>query len=152
MNGYYHNKFWERVAYHEAAHAILALNAGREFNYITINPANNLDGYVHGVSEYSNEAHAFENALIAAAGIVAERMKYGTHTEQDPSLKYNDVSMMTQMTKRAYPHNFELGCAKITETTHYILKVRWPAVEQIAKALLEKHTLTYNDVQQILSK
>lgn len=149
---YQHELQLERIALHEAAHVVMFFNLDRKFDFVTINPTPNYAGHVYWTGP-PREADPFNSALIACAGMVAERMKYGNHLEAAPENEHDDTKTMIKMVGLAFGTKpFDLACSEAVKTTQYILKCRWWQVENIAKALLEKGGLTYDECKEVMKK
>ena len=148
------------TAYHESGHVIADMVFGYRFTYVTIKPdeSGGDDGGVCG----NRKGRARDLAVIQLAGIVASAKMRGCDPWENPSL-FDDNS-----TDFATASNFidnwiaflskTYGESSYTEQiwddiknkTRLLADQNWKAIEVIAGALLEKETLSYDDVTRIL--
>lgn len=145
----------QRVAYHEAAHVCLLFNAQRKFEFVTINPAPKYakyGGYVYGIEGLNEDALAFQNAMISAAGMIGERMAYGDCYDQPTDVEHSDLTALINSVRKAYGSNDQLGFDEVVSVTNYVLKHCWFQVDKIAMALLQRGGLNYDECKAILEK
>jgi ATP-dependent Zn protease len=159
------------VAYHEAGHAVAELAYGRQFEYVTIVPDGEFLGQVHVGEEWSKSfaRKKEENegtGLIDLGSLVCSML--GAFAEKEVTGRFNnrharldsDFTDGTLSQRDLFSHWAGYRPIKPPRTAEHlwlaargeanaIVSLFWPAIEAIAKALLEKKTLTYDEATQI---
>lgn len=133
----------DRTAYHEAGHAVACIAQGIKFRYVTIIPNDEgANGHIKycmvRIPEYATNRTLIKHGIKTLAGTCAEKIKFGRYSHGFASDRENAVDYYI----KAGIENVNPYFLK-TET---LLKNHWSKVERIAKALLHKKTLTYNEV------
>lgn len=133
-----------RVAYHEAGHAVACLATGVRFTAVTAVPA---AGYLGCVELDPGQEHRGDPdyAWVMAGGIVADRIMRNRAVFTPNTIKNwhsygflepDVMALITEIPDR----DTLLGLVRLTE---YRTRGCWPAVTDIAGALIDRGTLTY---------
>jgi hypothetical protein len=153
----------ERVAYHEAGHAVVALDLGRTFKSLTIKATEDYLGccFLRSLPSYRPDVHidrwtssqSERLMMICYAGAAAERIAFGRVVWAGCE---DDMKVAVEIAQR------ECGCEDEVDALCRLMKIRarqtllqifnWVAVEQIATALLETGELRYKTVKSIAAK
>lgn len=158
----------ECTAYHEAGHAAAYLALDRRFQHVTIEPKEDETGgslgHCLGVADRHGAGFATEvyegtprarrwleqRAMVLAAGNVAER--YFTK-RRIVAGSISDFSYIADALDGLCGDEDEASayCAWITfRTRNLLLKLdNWVVVDALAKALLDRRTLTYKEAREI---
>ena len=152
--------FRRHTAYHEAGHVMADLVFGYRFTVVTIRPdeSGEYEGTVYG----STRGRARDLAVVQLAGIVASaKMAKSDPWENPPQFDDDHADIATAgsfidnwvaFLARTYG---ESSCKEqlwdeTRKHTRLLVDQNWNAIEVIAGALLEKETLSYDDVVRIL--
>jgi hypothetical protein len=163
-------------AYHEAAHAIMAVRLNRRFENVIlcrIREGNRtVTGRVvfpkepHGLGQFVYAEDAYAEALIFVAGGIANKIIrphrtykaiYGNEALKD----YASVRDMVSFHMFDQPMYERLSLVRRDQCESYIgrvvfpharklLKSDWAAVVQVGETLLEKRTLSYDEVKAMV--
>jgi hypothetical protein len=125
-----------RAAWHEAGHAVAALEVGARFSSASIHHGCRTEGRVHGIRGASELAF-----VIDAAGQIAERLRNWTMLERDEELRawlptWKGDGGDARHFRRALALRFgrdELRAWRYSEATLVPLR---PKIAQVARALL----------------
>jgi ATP-dependent Zn protease len=143
----------ERCATHESGHAVIGRVLGLRCGGATIE-----DGHAHAVvataldinddlircGEYRDfRSSVLDKICVCLAGSEAERIKFG---DADAS---GDVRQIKQLQSRYYISDAEVG--RLLPQVHALLLRHWDKVEAVATALLERGTLSGEDIAGITS-
>ena len=140
----------ERVAYHEAGHAIVAIAHGCSVfrTHISVNyEVFKILGERRweGACKYHNSRPEYE-PLIAAAGIVAELILSGGWSP--------DCWLDIEVSELSEPDSVGIHMAERWDEcflrTHAILAEKWEIVDRVARALMEWRLLTEEDLLQLV--
>jgi ATP-dependent Zn protease len=156
----------KRTAYHEAGHAFVAWREGLRVKRATIRPTADYFGQVHHASGLSAKQveeldvsivsprvrEALEKRIrISFAGWLAEHRHDRTADEAHSMSDYGhalDLMMRLAGSQR----EINLYSALLKYQTKEMLRVGWPHVRAIAVALLERKTLTGQEIRQVINK
>lgn len=138
-----------RLAYHEASHAVMCYLFNREFEFVTILPSPGYNGRVEGVKGIKEESKAYENALILLAGISGESLLF--NQERAINKNTGDYLNAMKMLRHLHGPEAEKGFIGMRLMADYYLSENWQKIETVSKALLEKKTLTYNEVKELMT-
>ena len=154
--------FRRHTAYHEAGHVIADLVFGYRFTVVTIRPdeSGEYEGTVYG----STRGRARDLAVVQLAGIVASaKMAKSDPWENPPRFDDDRADIATAgnfidnwvafLTKTYGESSYREQLWDETEKkTRLLADQHWKAIEVIAGALLEKETLSYDDVIRIVKE
>jgi ATP-dependent Zn protease len=148
------------TAYHEAGHAVMAISLGRNIQIATILPAqmtvnSRRLGAVKlqkGRSKSSRDPLEDE-VLILFAGMVAESHVTGKYCQQGAASDLRAVGRLLQ-TRVNTEKQFEKLQRRLLEKTEHLLSdnIHRPAVEAVAKSLLEKQSISGRLVRHYLNQ
>lgn len=148
------------AAYHESGHVIADLVYGCRFTYVTIRPDES--GEYEGVVSGSSRGRARDLAVVQLAGIVASARMAGYDPWENPPRFDDDsadiasagsfVDNWAAFVSRTYgePSVREQLWGEIEQMSRQLVDRNWNAIEVIAGALLERETLSYDEVVRIL--
>lgn len=150
----------KHTAYHEAGHVIADLVSGYRFTSVTIRPdeSGEYEGGVYG----STRGRARDLAVVQLAGIVASAKMSGSDPWENPrrfdddsadiATASNFIDNWAAFLKKTYGESAvrEPLWDEIEQKTRLLVEANWKHIEVIAGALLEKETLSYDDVVGIL--
>ena len=153
-------KHRKHTAYHEAGHVIADLSFGYRFTFVTIRPeeSEEYEGVVYG----STRGRASNLAVVQLAGIVASAKAAGYDPWADPprfdddsadiATADNFIGNWTAFLQKTYGEASykEQLWIETENTTRQLVDRNWNAIEVIARALMEKETLSYEDAIAIL--
>ncbi len=148
----------EKTAYHEAGHALAMIHHKRKFEYVSIVPEGRFLGHVR-VNEPGREIYLGDlviDVLVLFAGIAAERQYLKTkypHKKFNESYFFNpirkDIHDIRELT-RAFFKNEEEELRFLQwvyyRTDQKVIQM-WGPIEKLAKALLKKPVITYEELQ-----
>src|SRR5262249_33432251 len=144
----------ERLAYHEAGHAVIAYRLGIEVNFVTILPTHYTSGYAaHGelfCGGVASDHDALERAIkICLAGQMAEALFYSRFRRRRRSVDY--VCAFGLARYLAGGDAKEIIRYQERETKA-LLNFYWNDVKHVAQALLENDELTGIAVKGIMDR
>jgi hypothetical protein len=167
------------VAYHEAGHAVAARILGRPVNTATViaderggsaghvehDFAQNLNELEYELGDDEEEDADIERkrqviyeheAMIALAGCAAQRRYLGDRADEEALHEgaYSDRQFVLQIFDKLVGLDDELRIAwwKVLELrTDRLLERQWPAVEHLASCLLDRKTLTGEEVDECIA-
>ena len=126
-----------RRAYHESGHVVVASFFGLRVSRVTLQFVQ----HAHG----SGDSGCMRLATLCVAGRVAESIQFGDEVRPSKNDWQAAEAAFGRMTYRI--HNpFEYA----TRRARRILEARWPEVEALATALLERHVLDAADIADVL--
>ena len=149
-------QFRRHTAYHESGHVIADLVSTYRFTYVTIRPDES--GEYEGVVYGSTRGRARDLAVVQLAGIVAAAKMAGYDPWENPprfdddsadiATAGNFIDNWVAFLAKTYG---ESSCKeelwdKTEKTTRLLVDRNWKPIEVIAEALLEKETLSHDDV------
>jgi hypothetical protein len=152
--------FLRHTAYHQAGHVIADLVSGYRFSFVTIRPdvPGEDDGGVCG----NARGRARDLAVVQLAGIVASAQMTGHEPWENPD-RFDDDSAdiaaarifiddWAGFVSRTYGKSSlkEQLWDEIKNKTRLLVDQNRKAIEVIAGALLERETLSYDDVIRLL--
>ena len=140
----------QRIALHEAAHAILIYKFGFTFDFVTIK----CDGYNCGkivrLSPYTLPEDLEKFSLMILAGPVASNKVANWDYVFDCM---GDFYQLRDNIIQCYPHCIMKEIiSKYTKRATIMVEENWPLIEKLAQILLKKKTLTYNQMVKALFK
>ncbi|HMG92933.1 MAG TPA: hypothetical protein VK589_22910, partial [Chryseolinea sp.] len=127
----------------------------RPFRYVTIKPTQNSRGHLMPVKLAKGQAELWDQVITtfmtSYAGSIAEsiytkRVPSGHEIDSDIIAKLAAALIGDDKTEQALFLNW------IRYRTKELLYVKWPMVEKIALALLERQTLSYAEVIALVAK
>lgn len=147
------------LCYHEAAHAIVMLHFGIEFNYVTVVPKDGFSGHVdspQNAGPVKNTEHLLQSGVVLLAGLTAEEILIGAR----PSIAYyldalkerqcSDITGFLRLingTNRVLPKKqLDSIINTFSMEARKILINRWERVRNLAVELHRHKTLTYDQV------
>ena len=128
-----------RTSVHEASHAAIAMAFRCKVLSATLEPQ--LDGALGAVS-YKPSRRGFRNAVIALAGIEAERLFFGI---ADPNLADRESARAALGTWDAAALDEAFSTARALVEQHR------PAIERVAEALIARRTLDARDLAELVA-
>ena len=161
------------AAYHEAGHVVALILINRRFKYVTIVPEENKDdpfpvktlGHVKEYplkNKYQWEINYFfdpsvidkylKDDFTKVAGIIAEKIHTGKFNNLGAR---GDFRNWVDTTLHDLPEKLSLSYQKfLLEYTKVILEmnINWIRITAVAEALLERKTLSYNQVWEVIRK
>src|SRR5512136_2365128 len=154
--------FRRHTAYHESGHVIADIVSGYRFKFVTIKP-DEFEGY-DGVVYGNAKGRASDLAVVQLAGIVASAKMIGCDPWENPYLFDDNSADITAASN--FIDNWINFLSKTYGESSYRKKMwddsknktellvnkNWKPIEVIAGALLDRETLTYNDVIRILKE
>jgi hypothetical protein len=152
--------FRRHRAYHEAGHVIADLVFGYRFTFVTIRPDESMEyeGVVYG----NTRGRARDLAVVQLAGIAASAKMSGCDPWENPDLfednrtdfaaADNFIDNWIEFLSRIFGESSyrKKIWDEIKDKTRLLVQDNWKPIEVIAGALLERETITYNDVIRIL--
>lgn len=146
----------ERIAHHEAAHAVVAYWQNVKLDSVSIVPDSEKDAYIL-ISEDSN-LNAKKNAIIAWAGPAADEIYMGAKIKDEKNEL--DRHIFKGKTHEYYVYRFKYKLLfsermarreKLMLRVSKVLSKHWDAVEVLARALLERKELTGEEAFAIIA-
>jgi ATP-dependent Zn protease len=144
----------ERLAHHEAGHAVVTYRLGIEVNFVTILPTHHSNGHVTRGELFcggaGSDRAALERAIkICLAGPMAEALFYPRYHRRLRSVDYVRAFGLARYlagwgAKEIIRHQ--------ERETKKLLKLYWKDVQQVAQALLEYDELTGIAVKGIMDR
>lgn len=158
------------TAYHEAGHAVAAHYLGVKVGNVTIVPDGNAVGSAQNaptvsrqnlkayefrtsLNNFEGETSALRTAVISLAGVVAQRAHAprsvrNYHWRAD----YEQINLLARKVCCEDEKEMEHWYRRALRRTEQLINWRWPAVEALAAALIEKRKLSgYEAVAAIQS-
>jgi hypothetical protein len=146
----------QRVAYHEAGHAVVGHVLGKTIEYVTIEPAlTDVAGQTFGHTKWLDldQGSPDPMVLVALAGSLAEERQMGDADDWARAAERRQAEHVLLMAKRLGRRD---GPPTITpgEETRAAGMVQdcWPAVQALATALMIKPTLGRRLVAEIVKR
>ena len=141
-----------RVAYHEASHVLLAKHYNHIIKHVTIKPSSKTYGITKRPEEdlFSNPEEAIN---VKLAGYVIETIKFGkaAYIIKD-DLDKAAINALFIETFSFFTHKTAIEALEQCLTqTHKIISENLEIIETIARALLEKKTLTGEEIDLIFN-
>jgi hypothetical protein len=141
----------ERIAYHEAGHAVASVRYGRKFLNVTIRPDAEYKGCLKGLEELKDRR---KEVIVRLAGFAADVKwnpktesvaRKGVESDDFPEAKFN-----LQFIQDLSPEESDLE--------HWILQAgkfvdeNWKAIGSVAWELEKRGTLTSQEVESAIEK
>src|SRR5262245_13692920 len=138
-----------RIAHHEAGHAVIAYRLGIEVKFVTILPDHDSAGHVtHGdlfCGGTGSDRAALERAIkICLAGQMAEALLYSRFRRRWRSVDYVCAFGLARYLTGWGAHEFIRYQERETQA---LLNLHWKDVQRVARALLEHYELTGTEVK-----
>ncbi len=152
--------FRRHTAYHQAGHVIADLVSGYRFTFVTIRP--HVSGEDDGAVCGNARGRARDLAVVQLAGIVASAKMTGRDPWENPDQFDDDsadiaaartfIDDWAGFLSKTYGESSlkEQLWDEIGNKTRLLVEQNWIAIEVIANVLLERETLSYDDVIWIL--
>jgi len=152
--------FRKHTAYHQAGHVIADLVSGYRFTVVTIRP--DTSGEDGGAVCGNARGRARDLAVVQLAGIVASAKMSGRDPWDNPDQFDDDsadiaaarifIDDWAGFLSRTYGESSlkQQLWDEIGNRTRLLVDQNWEAIDCIAGALLQKETLSYDDVLRIL--
>jgi hypothetical protein len=144
------------TAFHEAAHAVIALELGVPVEYATIEPCGSTKGEVK-----TGEATAEQEAMITMAGPMADAKFAGVDYDMDWVRKYNEVweHLLAVAEERGIAFDPEDPAEQrvqlkalhdeLASEVRRLFKKRLASIHAVAEALITHRTLDATAIQRI---
>jgi hypothetical protein len=148
------------TAYHEAGHAVMALELGRPIHKVTIVPGQSdiglkRDGVCHikkGRSKASKD-WLEDEVLILFAGLVAEARWTGTYNFPGATQDLRQIRRYSLMRADGEKQIERLERRWFQKTEHYLSDpVLWSATETIAESLLQSQTISGRAARHLMEQ
>lgn len=150
------------TAYHEAGHAVTYIITNARFEFVTIKPdyEKETSGGLHSIlstSDWYVSSTLNLNTKIQflvlecvriMAGPISEKIYSGLPIRKSTT-DYKKTKQAIKSTMNGYTETIDLFWAFIMSYTTNLLKDNWSLVEAVANALLEKETLSLDEVGNI---
>jgi ATP-dependent Zn protease len=143
----------ERIAHHEAGHAVIGYHLGIEIKFVTILPTHHSIGLVtHGdlfCGGADSDHAALERAIkFCLAGQMAEALLYSHYRRRWRSVDYVCAFGLARYLTGWGADEFIRYQERETQA---LLNLHWKAVQRVARALLEYDELTGTEVEDIIA-
>ena len=132
----------ERIAHHEAGHAVIVLVLGYTLKDVTIKPDERAEGRTNYVKD---GGLVVDGIKIILAGPIAEGLIDG-----NLRLKTDGSGSDWRHIRKWYPEFGAQDVRKIGEETKLLVLCRREAIERVAEALLAHETLTGDDTKRLM--
>ncbi len=155
------------TAFHEAGHAVASIGLGLSFEYVTIVPdGDSLGSMLHpGVMGYHSQSKtdqkklARDLMLACYAGFQAEK-RYISDANEDLAEADYDNAFFLSRTYQVFPRSMNFVgddfhhafLDRLKREAGKLVLTHWSAIETIAKALLEKQTLSFEEAYDVIRK
>ncbi|RWQ54338.1 hypothetical protein [Mesorhizobium sp.] len=147
------------TAYHEAAHAVVAIRVGAALTAVTIKPSLARGGAVAGYVEIARSTQPYNYAVIAAAGEAASRRLIDVKKAiAAAELDRSDIDVAIA---RWYHEKFGSAPTRreVVETNIRIgviakdlVDENWPVIERVATELLARETISGDHIRRIIEE
>lgn len=160
-----------RTAYHEAGHAAISILFRLPFRRVTINPnmTAGTDGHVSGgtipewICALADDGDIWENPSATSRAIDTISMLKAGHIAERHATKRPDYDGASGDRMQAYdwlvclaseePHEELLALDRWLDLlTARLVKRHWKAIEAVAQALIERQSLSGQEVRRIVAK
>ena len=152
----------EATAYHEAGHAMACWLSDRNFKYVTIKPKGDSLGHLKRKNYIRFETMSitfptqvgkfFIENFINGAGFVSEKMYRGRNNLVGAKFDFKNMYIRSLSDlPESFIKKYYTFLAEYTLTV-FQLENNWIMIEAIAEALIERETLTYNDVINVVQE
>ena len=153
----------ERIAYHEAGHAVVMHHFKGEIGEVSIKPnVNSLGGVkpkkkdtknLLGINPYEIVAESKEYVMESLGGLAAEHIYNGEPNKVRSAGSTQDLKNAEGLCR---DFNMEVSCQDLIDwlfnDTLKILKEKWEAVEALSAALIQKGAVSGGEARQIIVK
>jgi hypothetical protein len=157
------------TAYHEAGHAVIARTLGIPVKLATIKPGEGYAGRVlTKVSNYETQTRALwmREALMSFAGAIAEGEMGGIGSKDAWRTTRGEGGDLTSVRHAVhkfigeplkdgrvliYKPDYRAMRPKLKRQAQQLVRKHWPAIERVAKALIEHETLSGTEVDKIIA-
>ena len=154
-----HDERLRMVAYHQAGHVIAALRKRIPVDEVTLAPDESDPDIMRNYREppfcrasqllVASPSALFRLALVNLAGTEAEDRHAGHHDRIAASRERREARRLLSMTG-LHPDEIEAMLALQADRARRLVAREWRDVETIARSLLERRTLSEDDVQALL--
>lgn len=166
----------EEVAYHEAGHAAIYHHFGEEFVHVTIvpDPEDGSLGHIknekgrigrvvrlferNGYISFCDMQVIEEECIMCLAGGLAGARYTGQRNYEGEEGDRNSIIDLLEKFYFKYPldgwdnKTIRAFYAYTVEKTRVLVELRWPQIEALAKALLEKKTLDFGEASVVMQE
>lgn len=146
----------ERVAFHEAGHALLMIHFKMPFEYISIIPNPKFLGHIKHTPNPETDINSLvKEVMVLYAGTITEQiyLKRNGLDEKESNLRQGasgDSLEIKNLVQGFFPEDEEqqkLFVDWVFYRTMQKVKKAWPSIEILAKALLKKPVITYQELR-----
>lgn len=142
----------EQLAYHEAAHAVVAYVQRQRFSYVSIM---NLDGSGENVCMTTGTVDPLRDATGLIAGTISE-IRYcatdGGEPMPDGTVQTDWKHAVALLMAAFGPGDFKARLQQCHAEADRIVKDNWVAVEALAAALLSEGRIGYRRAREIIGQ
>jgi len=138
------------TAHHEAGHAVAAVIRRVHFRHVTIEAQDDAAGHVAYLRPARGMKQMHARGMIALAGEAAQRRfnprsvrRHHGAGDREAVLDYAIDKSNSAREAQALVNLWQVQADNLVE-------MRWPVIARVATALLERRTLSYDDVQKLL--
>jgi len=138
------------TAHHEAGHAVAAVVRKVPIQHVTIEADGDAAGHVAYLRPTDGVEETHARGMIALAGEAAQRRfnprsvrRHHGGSDREAVLAYAWENSGSQRQAQALVNLWQVQAEDLVE-------LRWPVIARVAAALLERRTLSYDDVQGLL--
>jgi ATP-dependent Zn protease len=136
------------AAYHEAGHAVAVERLGYPVLQATIRVSDDFAGAV--TWDVPGHLPLTDRAVIAMAGEIAQRLRYGRLTTCEWLGCSQDAQNWRTLVEGLPAESAERALRHTRRETRRMLREHWADVESVAQALIERETLTGDEVRALL--
>lgn len=150
----------EKIAYHEASHTMLMIHLNMPFEYVSILPEGEYMGHVKVTPKPDTDFTTLVNEVtVLYAGSVGEQIYLQMrHPEKQFPKSYfmnsgrADFREIQKLVQAFFPADQEQQMLFLNFAFHRTeqkVKMLWPQIERLAKALMHQPVITYEELKQV---